>query len=126
MNHIVRLSAVLALILAILLALVAAVLIDSKPAAAAEAATFNEQWANIMDDLYMMELHFNPALAMPRIGKTDRIKPKTDDGKDQHEPPVVPAVPLVRRKVAAKADACSRVGKRKVMVSKFRWRCREA
>ena len=45
-------------------------------------------------------------------------------GTVAHAPPAVPPSRQTMRRVSLRSDICSRHGQRKVMVGKYRWRCR--
>ena len=97
-----------------------AALLLTTPALAAE--PYDQRWNEIMEDLQAMESRL--AINQPRPVRTEKIRPdpaKTGERVAQ-EPDKLK--PRSIRKSRNQADVCQRVGRRKVMIGRYKWRCR--
>ena len=97
-----------------------AALLLTTPAGAAE--PYDQRWNEIMEDLHAMETGL--AINQPRSIRTEKIRP--DPAKTGERVAQEPAKlkPRSIRKSNNQADVCQRVGRRKVMVGRYRWKCR--
>ena len=86
--------------------LLAALLLTTPAAAVGQgyAPTFNRTWAEVMEDLDRMQR------GLPTDPRQIELKPPPD-------PPKARVAQVAR-------DICQRHGKRKVMVGRYKWRCR--
>ena len=96
-----------------------AALLLTTPVGAAE---LNQRWSDIMEDLHAMESSL--AINQPRPIRTERIRPDPAKTGERVAQELAPLQKRSIRKSQNRADICQRVGKRKVMIGRFRWRCR--